>query len=134
MPMRWQCQPEPANCYVQTSMWNWAILHGCFGSTRISPTDVDGLVERNGHYLLLECKGAKVTGLDTAQHIVFRGLARDHGVTVFVLYGDRNLPTRMTVFHPGGDVERIDKTDLDGVRCRVKAWFAFADQMEKQPA
>ena len=44
------------------SLWDWGILKGCFGDSKIEPTDMDGLVERKGHFLVLEAKqpGVKI--------------------------------------------------------------------------
>jgi hypothetical protein len=37
-------------------IWDWSILDGCFGDTKISPTDIDGCIERKGRKLFLETK------------------------------------------------------------------------------
>lgn len=37
------------------SEWDYAFLEDCF-SRRIRPSDIDGIVERNGHFLVLEAK------------------------------------------------------------------------------
>ncbi len=124
MTMRHDCVHK--GCYLHKHVWDWAILDGCF-TGRIEPTDVDGLVERHGQYLLLECKGRNVVALERGQQIVFRDLARRHGFTVMVLFGDRNKPMRATIFHPGGRVEAGIPVDLDGVRERVAGWFLAAD-------
>jgi hypothetical protein len=40
----------------EDGQWDWAILNGCFGKTKIAPTDIDGSIERNGKYLFIETK------------------------------------------------------------------------------
>ena len=52
------------------NLWDWGFLDECFPGTRIRVTDIDGLVERNGHFLLIE---AKSPGKDipTGQRILF---------------------------------------------------------------
>jgi hypothetical protein len=35
------------DAYV-AGLWDWVCLDGCFGDTKIRPTDIDGLVERRG--------------------------------------------------------------------------------------
>ncbi|MGH9249745.1 MAG: hypothetical protein ACRD0W_09565 [Acidimicrobiales bacterium] len=115
-------------CWINSRAWDWAILKGCFGMTGIEPTDLDGLVERNGHYLLLETKDATEHGLDVGQHITFSGLARDKDFTVIIIYGLRNQPERLTIFHPGGGVDAAVPTNLQDTRARITAWFAAADK------
>ena len=76
------------------SLWNWDILKGCFGNG-IKPTDIDGLVERNGHFLLLEAKnpGKEVP---VGQQILFDKLVAIPSAdslatfTVFVVWGRRD--------------------------------------------
>ena len=38
------------------SFWDWSIFNNCFGETTIRMTDVDGMVERKGRFLILETK------------------------------------------------------------------------------
>ncbi len=38
-------------------LWDWAVLDGCFGNTRIRPTDVDGLIERHRGEAALQIVG-----------------------------------------------------------------------------
>lgn len=42
--------------------WDWGFLKaaGCFGGTKIEPTDVDGMTERNGYFILIEAKSPGV--------------------------------------------------------------------------
>lgn len=42
--------------------WDWGFLKaaGCFGTTKIEPTDVDGMTERNGYFILIEAKSPDV--------------------------------------------------------------------------
>lgn len=128
MTMRWDCRDK--GCYLNKSMWDWAIFDGCFGDTRVKPTDVDGLVERNGHFLLIETKGDSVGGLNRGQHITYKQAANLGRVTVLVLYGHRNNPTRMTVIAPGGDVTVYKDCTLEDVRAFVRRWWAAANGIE----
>ena len=43
------------NGYVRT-LWNWDCLVDCFGNSKIMPSDIDGFVERNGRFLVIETK------------------------------------------------------------------------------
>lgn len=110
-------------------IWDWSILDGCFGETHIKPTDIDGLVERNECFLILETKqpGAQ---LPLGQERMFRALVKRAGAVVIVVWGERNRPERLRVFsqkHPDG--KEIEDTK-DGARLRlyVSAWFKRANE------
>lgn len=80
-------------------IWDWAILDGCFGSTRIKPTDIDGLVERNGRFLFLETKSIGAQ-LPIGQERTFKALVKAANATVIVVWGCQNQPTACKVFSP----------------------------------
>jgi hypothetical protein len=108
-------------------VWDWAILDGCFGETRIKPTDIDGCVERNGNLLILETKqpGAQIP---KGQEITFQAFVRRAGAVVMVIWGEQNKPEQLKVFsrkYPNGKV-----IDADGEKFRrlVKIWYEHADQ------
>ncbi len=103
--------------------WDWGIFRGCFGRTTILPSDVDGIVERKGRLLLIEAKPRDRIGIDDGQAQVFSA-AVALGITVIVLYGDRNKPERMTVWGQGNS----RPCSLDDVRQFVADWFAEADR------
>ena len=103
--------------------WDWGIFRGCFGRTTILPSDVDGIVERKGRLLLIEAKPRDRIGIDDGQAQVFSA-AVALGITVIVLYGDRNKPAA----HDG-----VGSGQLSPVQPRrrsqfVADWFAEADR------
>lgn len=108
-------------------IWDWSILDGCFGETHIKPTDIDGLVEHNECFLLLETKqpGAQ---LPRGQELMFRALVKRAGAVVIVIWGERNNPERLRVFsekHPDG--KEIDDTGgVELLRRYVSVWYARA--------
>ena len=67
-------------CYID-QLPDWSdLIAECF-PRRIRPTDIDGMVEINGHLLFLEEKGLGV-GPDNGQRIALRRLAQRDGITV----------------------------------------------------
>lgn len=114
-----------ADLYMR-GVWDWAILDGCFGETRIKPTDIDGCVERNGHALILETKqpGANIP---TGQKIMFSNMAKTGFASVIVIWGDTNSPQEMMLFH-GETIEDRRPVTLDGLRERVSKWFEWANR------
>lgn len=114
---------DPA-AYV-AGVWDWSILRGCFGETRIEPTDVDGFVERNGRFLYLEAKQSGVA-IPFGQRLTLEALQKTGLFTVMVIWGRTNQPQRIQVFSPGG-ISHPMPCDLALFRKAVSAWFALAD-------
>lgn len=105
-------------------LWDWDILAGCFGGSRIMPTDIDGLVEHNGNFLLLEAKRPGVL-LKTGQRIVFERLQRTGLFTVIVAWGDTNTPMKLRVMTP--KVTRdFEPANLEMFRSFVAQWYVHA--------
>jgi len=111
------------------SIWDWAILDGCFGNTRIRPTDIDGLVERNGLFLLLEGKGPNVP-VPLAQRILFERLRQTGLFTIVVVWGEPNSPAAMQVMTRRGQGKRKPASMAD-LRRIVKRWFRYADKQDE---
>jgi hypothetical protein len=107
-------------------LWDWSILDGCFGHTRIKPTDVDGLVERNGWFLFLEAKGPKVP-LKQGQKILLERLAENPHVTVIVIWGDKNNPEQIMLMN-GKSEPKIRPCDTEELRRVVSEWYQYADR------
>lgn len=100
--------------------WDWSILGGCFGG-RIRPSDIDGIVERNGRFLVLEAKPRGYT-FNGGQAILFKRLAQQPNFTVLVLYGEVSQPTAMQVWG-----EKQQPCNLGDVRAFCQGWFEWAD-------
>ena len=108
------------------NLWDWAILDGCFGETRIRPTDIDGLVERNGRFLLIEAKSPGVE-IKTGQMITFKKLIDTGCFTVLLVWGERNQPQRITLMTPHITKE-YETASLDTLRGITRSWFTWANQ------
>lgn len=106
-------------------LWDWKILDGCFGETKIKPTDCEGFIERKARCLWLETKrpGAQIP---QGQRHMFVNLARTGIFTAIVVWGETNCPERAKLFTRHGESE-IMPCDLSGFRRLVKRWFDFAD-------
>lgn len=87
----------------------------------IRPSDVDGIVEKHGHFLFLEAKPPNKE-LSTGQRIVFENLARLPGTTVVVLWGQPAKPIRMWVV---GEQPRT--CNIEDVRTFCQMWYDFAN-------
>jgi len=108
------------------SLWDWACLNGCFGETRISPTDIDGFVERRGHYLVLETK-LPGNNIPQGQRLTFDAMAKDGNHTIIVIWGKPGIPEKIKVITWTGEVV-IKPADIDTLRDLVGRWFNYADK------
>ena len=116
-----------AHRYLE-GVWDWAILDGCFGQSRVKPMDIDGYLERHGHKLFFETKAPGVE-LPKAQFDALHSLV-DDGHTVMLLWGRQNQPERMRLITPHCDF--TEDVDLDRVLAVVRQWFAWANRTHNQ--
>lgn len=101
--------------------WDWSFLEGCFGQTRISPSDIDACIERNGHFLWMENKPADGS-VPRGQARIFDRL-RARGDTVIVISGRQEEPPWHMQIWPG---PRRQVTKYE-IRSYIAAWFSWAD-------
>ena len=99
---------------------DWAILDGCFGTSKIKPSDIDGFVERNGVCLFLEAKGPEAF-LTAGQAIAFTALARQ-GNTVVIFWGKDRDVHKMRVI-TADDPGTVKAATLQDLRNVVADWY-----------
>ncbi len=105
-------------------IWDWSILAGCFGSG-IEPTDLDGFVERRGHFLVLETKRPGVA-IPLGQRRTFEALRQTGLFTVLVVWGETNRPQTARLYTPRG-ISGEFPCDLELLRQIAAAWYAQVD-------
>ncbi len=109
--------------------WDWSVLNGCFGNG-IKPSDIDGMVERHGHFLFLEAKpvGGSMSG---GQRIALQGLSLKPLVSVVVFCGDHStlppLVTEITII-ASGRPHSIGDAGLGLLRALVRHWYVCAEE------
>lgn len=109
-----------------SNIWDWSILRGCFGETRIEPTDIDGFVERNGKFLAIETKSPGVE-IKTGQMITFKRLIDTGCFTVALVWGEPGKPEKITLMTSQTTLE-YDHANLEQLRKIVSQWFKYANQ------
>lgn len=76
------------------SVWDWGWLNDCFKPTPIRVSDVDGIVERNGHFLFFEGKGIRPDGervvVGVGQRILQDALFSTGRASIITLWGKTN--------------------------------------------
>ncbi len=112
-----------AHAYLE-GVWDWGILRGCFGSTKIEPTDIDGCIERKGRKLFLE---TKQPGKDIpfGQKMLLDSLVSD-GHTVLVIWGERDTPCKIQMMTPYETID-YESANIETLRRLVAQWFDWAN-------
>jgi len=102
MSMRHNC--ETGGCFIKVGTVDWGFLDNSF-SGKIRIGDIDGIVEANGHLLILEWKKPNVK-TPTGQHIMFSKITQKNNIEVFVINGDpvENTAEHIKVYR-GGKIE-----------------------------
>jgi len=110
----------------KSNLWDWGILKGCFMDTKIEPTDIDGFVERNGKFLVIETKAPGVE-VKTGQSITFKRLIDTGKFTVMIVWGEANNPQKIKLITRRTTLDYDDAT-LDTMKSLVSKWFLWANQ------
>lgn len=108
--------------HLQNSVWDWAILNGCFGNSRIKVSDIDGIVESKGKFIIFECKFRATDPIPTGQELMIKALIASKLFTVVVLWGDKT-PEQMQIFYPNGIVTEKRQANLENLRDVVTRWY-----------
>jgi len=112
-------------------LWDWAILDGCFGDTKIKPTDVEGEVERHGYFLRLETK-APGANIPDGQRYYLEALVNTGYFSVIVVWGNTNETEKiMTMTHR--EVTYYENATNENLRGLVKRWFEWANNKTPVP-
>lgn len=114
-------------------LWDWAFLETCFEGTKIKPSDIDGMIEHNGHTLFIETKRPGVD-IPKGQDIAFRSWQKD-GNTVIVLWGQASQTEAIQVYWPTNETITY-KTPCDNAKLinLVSRWFTYARKTNKHEA
>jgi hypothetical protein len=117
---------QNAKLYME-GVWDWNILSGCFGNTKIEPTDIDGFVERKRKFLILETKKPGVP-IKQGQWWTFNALINTGFFMVVIVWGQTNNPEEMQVLYPL-PYKPTDKkkANINDLRKTVSWWFKYAD-------
>lgn len=117
-------------------LWSFGMLKGCFGDTKRRPSDIDGLLDVNGHFLVLEGKDEKDGGLDQGQGRLFRNLRFPKSVASLIWWGNppegpidrlRYDPPVPLLVPQRGAVGMVHPASLDDLRDVVCDWHRWAD-------
>lgn len=121
-------------CYVHMLTPDWGFLDNAFtGNIKIS--DIDGIVERNGHFLMLEWKKPNVK-VTTGQDIMFMNFIKYANHTVFLINGDPKTSTPLELTIYSGIHGKMQKINCDAKMLfrYCKMWINNAESKTKASA
>jgi len=72
------------------SLPDWTDFNECFAPSNIKISDIDGVVERNGRFLLMDFKSPDVHQIPKGQSILYEAFARLDPFTVLIVHGRTN--------------------------------------------
>jgi hypothetical protein len=130
--LRHQCGPD--GCYMDT-LWDWSPFNDCFGDSGIRISDLDGMVERNGHFLILDGKRVNPAGEREIRNGHRRLYKRSaiRGDTVIVFHGYPPTDIRFVrQWLPGGEFIQERPCDLAELKDLVAQWFIKVDRIDKE--
>lgn len=107
-------------------VFDWRWTRGCFGDTKITPMDFDAVVERRGHYLVMETKNPGVP-IPSGQEITLQNLPVAKSFTVMKIVG-KEEPQSIEIIHPNGTKETV--IGIEAAKKAVRDWYQRADAGE----
>jgi len=108
----------------RNTFWDWTLLNNCFGDTKIRVTDIDGLVERHGCFLLIETKlpGNEVP---QGQRILLDAWVAMPKCNAVVVWGRNSMPEEYQIW--GYDDQPIP-TNTEGFQRLIRRWYDRANK------
>lgn len=108
--------------FYQSNVWDWGFLDQCFTGTKIKVTDIDGFVERNGKFLVIECKSHNAS-IPAGQDIMFKKMIETGLFCVMIIWGDANKPEKCEL-RMKDKTYKYETTDTVFIQRLVHGWFA----------
>lgn len=112
-------------------IFDWSWTDGCFGKTKISPMDFDGVVERHGNFLVFETKEAGAP-IPSGQRRALRE-AYEIGCFTVILIQGKTRPETVQAWCQPGFKNQLDMSefkpvsDINKLRKFVSDWYEYAD-------
>jgi len=122
---RWACAKN--GCYKDLCLPDWSILNDALAPCRMG--DLDGFVERRGHFLVVEWKPLGKS-VERAQERALSALNEHERFTVLIVHGLTDPMEPKTVRYPFG---KDKPTNLTEFQEGVRRWFAEASSKKAAP-
>lgn len=115
-------------------IFHWGWTQGCFGRTKITPTDFDGVVERNGHYLIFETKDVD-RDVPQGQLWALERLSKAKSFTIITIWGKIKPKKFETIRAKIGEEMRFEikgsGRSIKKLKKYVTKWFQSANKSER---
>ena len=118
-PIRWRCQSN--GCYLTECHPKIEVFADCFPN-RIAMSDIDGVVEINGHFIFMEWKGHGGKLTDGQKTLINRMTALSEKVIFFVVYGDSKTMEVTEFYRYHKDKRYHYKAGLDVLKEHFEIW------------
>lgn len=124
-PRTWDCATD--GCELKETRFKTEIFCDCFGG-KISFSDIDSVVERNGYFLVIEWK-RKSAPLLMGQEILLKNLTRNRkGNAAYVIWAD---PKTSMVFEYkliyDGVFSEAKPCTVESLKKQFRRWWLCAD-------
>ena len=116
-------------------IFDWSWTEGCFGNPKITPMDLDAVVERRGNFVLFETKNPGVP-IPQGQQITLNSFYNLGVFTIIFIEGKEN-PEKVQLWSAKGfhDTDPVanpimgehKSCTIYDLRDYLKRWTAFAD-------
>jgi hypothetical protein len=121
MTIRHNCRKQ--GCYLDI-LPDWAMLDGCFGDTKVKPSDGDGQVHQNGAILFLEKKFPNAVIEPPLRRTIDTHIRQGNSFIAFWCEKkDGSDISKMRVFGIEGYDSDMREATLQDFRAAVKKWW-----------
>jgi hypothetical protein len=100
--------------------WDWGFLDNSLPG-KIKVSDIDGIVEINGKFLILETKNYGAA-IPIGQKIMYEKLWKTGLFTIVYLWGEKSFVEEMQVLYPGGKNSPKKSATNDDFKKVVEWW------------
>ncbi len=120
--------PESFLISKMPMVYNW--LKGAFINPKILPTDIDGEVEVNGHFLRMEFKhdtAIKNGRIPEGQHRCFKALIKTGRFTIFLIgTDDQGEPSCLIIYYHTGKIKDLSVSSKSDIYEQCLGWTKYA--------
>ena len=117
--MRWDCDHD--GCWKDKNQVKLGVFDECFPG-KIGFSDLDGVVEIDGHFLLIEWKYGN-SELPEGQRIMFENMTRDDRWIVVIVNGNaEKMEVSSTQVIAKGRIYQPEESSIGNLKLRCNQW------------
>ena len=121
--MRWDCDKD--GCFNLKRRPKFGVFDDCF-PRRINFTDVDGIIEMGGKFLMLEWKGDGGS-IQRAQHLLYERFTSGTGNVALVVHGNaEDMSVRAFGYYIAGHYHEAKAATLIDLKKWLIGWATYA--------